>query len=128
MSAIGSADDGIAPLHIAADRGNAECVNTLLAFDADINIANVSGATPLHWAARRGKTQVVRLLCSHGAKVNPKDTNNQTPLAYALKNNHPETVQALIELGGDINALKCQDPFSAKLATLKCMLRGLPLV
>ena len=49
-SVLANTKDGDTPLHIAADWGHKECVETLLQLDAPIMLRNAAGKTALHLA------------------------------------------------------------------------------
>ena len=52
-------DDGITPLHLAANNGHFEACDYLIKKGADINV-NLAG-TPLHWAIWAGRMDPVNL-------------------------------------------------------------------
>jgi cytohesin len=60
------ADNGGAPLHEAAYKGNREVAEVLLANKADVNAKDNAGNTPLHLAAASGNKDVAELLRHHG--------------------------------------------------------------
>lgn len=71
-------DDGITPLHLAANNGHFEACDYLIKKGADINV-NLAG-TPLHWAIWAGRMdpvnlKIIELLIKHGA--NPRILDNQ---------------------------------------------------
>ena len=55
-------EDGISPLHLAAQNGHTQVVELLLEHEAEKDIKNNQGFTPLSLAAQKGHTQVVELL------------------------------------------------------------------
>src|ERR1700678_1743448 len=54
------------PLHRAADKGQTEIAELLLANGAKINASDTMGARPLHWAADEERKEVVELLLPKG--------------------------------------------------------------
>jgi hypothetical protein len=90
--ALGSGGDVIfdpdeTPLMHAADRGNTEGVQHLLASALDINARDQKGETALIHACLRGNAdpQLIRSLLLAGADVNAKDRNGRTPLMLAVQ-------------------------------------------
>lgn len=101
-------------LKVAAQRGNFQAVNAMLAQGADANGGNMRGEgmipmaggppEPLIGAAQNGHTAVVELLIKHGANVNIVSyQGSRTPLGEAIDNKHVETVRALLKHGADPN-------------------------
>mmetsp|Transcript_33938 Transcript_33938/g.108220 ORF Transcript_33938/g.108220 Transcript_33938/m.108220 type:complete len:739 (+) Transcript_33938:1064-3280(+) len=58
---------GSSLLHEAAESGDEDKVNFLLAHRAHVDVLNPNGETPLHWAGSLGHVNVVRCLTQHGA-------------------------------------------------------------
>lgn len=76
--------NGSLPLHSAAWKGSAECVEILLARGMDIDARNDLGRTPLHFAAEGGHFDAVEMLLKHGARINVKEEeSHMTPLDHA---------------------------------------------
>jgi ankyrin len=87
----------------AAAFGSADMVGTLLAADADPNIANDLGATALMWPVN--DVEKVRLLISNKANVNTKSKLGKTPLIIAASDDSGmPVVRMLVENGADVNA------------------------
>lgn len=93
-------------LHLAADEGNVECVNLLLAKGANTKIKNHRGVTPLHLAARTSSLECVEsLLCNGNANPNAEDFDKRTPLHAAIgrSNTSIQIIESLVMWGADIN-------------------------
>lgn len=98
--------DLVRPLHEACLHGHLECVQTLLGFDAQINIRNIDGATPLCDACANGNLEIVRLLLEHGALVNPPLLLS-SPLHEAVMRNHYKCVELLLAQGANPDVSDC---------------------
>jgi ankyrin repeat protein len=103
------------PMLKAADQGQFDAVNQLLAAGVEVNAATEEGVTPLFIASLKGHEEVVRGLISRGADVNAavKQTfkfegqtiyEGRTSLLAALSHNHSDIAKILIEDGADVNA------------------------
>ena len=91
---------------MAAEAGDLDVVDLLVAAGADVNVARTRNhAAPLHVAAaqwghgRRG-VQVAERLIAAGARVNQPRADGATPLDIALKFQNPGFAQALRAAGG----------------------------
>lgn len=93
-------DDGLTPLHLAADHCNTNVVVFLLDKGANMNITEKNHATPLHLAAQEGCTDVVRVLLNRGAQVNLRDDQQRTPLLRAEQWQQAAAAQILRQHGG----------------------------
>lgn len=60
--------------------------HALLAYGANVNMADGERRTPLHRAARNIQRPLVELLLEHGADINALDYNGGTALSNALQN------------------------------------------
>lgn len=90
------------PLHLAALRGDAEAVETLLRQGADPNALNAYGATPLHYGI--GSERIVAALLARGARPNVVSQAGVTPLFGAVGQAESfAVVRRLIEAGADVN-------------------------
>ena len=63
----------LTPLHVAADRANAQLARWLLEHGANVNALTTQDSSPLHLACSRGSAETVALLVHYGADVNAKD-------------------------------------------------------
>ena len=71
---------GDTALILACQEGHLECVESLLTWGADPNLANSQGATPLHAAGSRA---IAELLIRHGADPAKLDKLGRTPFMVA---------------------------------------------
>ena len=99
-------DNGVTPLHSAADGGQKEIVELLIAKGEEVNVKSSSGYTPLHSAASYGQKEIVELLITKGADVSAKTDNGVTPLHFAGGSTvgSMEVAGLLIAKGADVNA------------------------
>jgi len=91
----------LAPIHLAAEEGNADLVGFLLAHGADVDMVTEgkNRITPLHMAAAKGKVSVIKVLVAAGADINAADAAGKTPLAWAIEAEQPQAAQVLREAG-----------------------------
>jgi Ankyrin repeats (3 copies) len=87
-------------LHMAADGGQKEVAEFLLAGGADVNARNNGGGTPLHRAAAAGSKDVAELLIAKGADVNARNGSRQTPLHRAVTAGKDDVAEFLRQHGG----------------------------
>lgn len=103
--------DGFTLLHLAADRGNRECVELLLDNGADINAIDKRKTdghrfrhfTALCFAVNNGFDELVELLINRGAEVNPAPRVTHTPLSLAVWTGNMKIARLLIETGAEVN-------------------------
>jgi ankyrin repeat protein len=93
-------DDGLTPLHLAAENCHTNVLMLLLDKGADVNVTAKDKSTPLHLAAQEGCTDVVTALLMRGAKINARDNQNRTPLGRAELWHRDSLVQLLRQHGG----------------------------
>jgi len=85
------------PLHVAAERGQADVAELLLSYGADPNARSAYGHFPLHSAAMRGQIAVVECLLAYGARPDVRDRGQQaTPSAWARRFGH-QAIAVLLE-------------------------------
>lgn len=91
-------------LTIAAERGDAAAVRSLVAAGRDAN-ARDNGYTPLVFAARGGDAETVNALLDAKADPNARDCQRGwTPLIHAIHKHQLATARALVERGAHVNA------------------------
>jgi ankyrin repeat protein len=90
-------------LHIAAQRGDIQMLDLLLANKANPNAPRYGGATPLHVAALFSSAEVAKVLIRDGADVNAGTSLGATPLAVAVQNRNLPVIQASLEAKADPN-------------------------
>jgi ankyrin repeat protein len=109
--------NGETPLHIAAETGQLEVVNTLLAKNAyiralrfEVNAAGYEvGITPLYLAAKNGHLEVVKAFLANPVSIHSACTDGKTPLHVAAEKGHLEVVNTLLAKNADINAAQDRD-------------------
>lgn len=98
--------EGMAPLHIACDHNNVQCLSYLLEHPKIIINAKTRdkrGCSALHLAAENGHHECVRILLEHKANVNELNNKNETPLHLACKMQHPDCVDLLLRHQANVN-------------------------
>ena len=83
----------------AANNGNFEVIENLIAEGVAVSCADSKKRTALHFAASKGDVPTVRVLLSHGANPNSQDVNGNTPLHLAACASHIKIVTMLAEHG-----------------------------
>ena len=96
--------NGRTALTKAANNGNLNHVNSLIAGGADVNAKENDGGTALIQASAGGHHEVVQALLANGADVNAKADNEMAALHYASAIGNRRMVNALLDKGADINA------------------------
>ncbi len=84
------------PLHLAAERGDAENVRLMIARGAAVAAQNEAGETPLMKSILSGYTSVAALLVNRPQDLNLRNTQGQTALHLAAHANLPDTVSLLV--------------------------------
>ncbi|MGH9840642.1 MAG: ankyrin repeat domain-containing protein [Blastocatellia bacterium] len=103
-AAPGAIADRNKALWDAADKGNEEKVEALLAEGANPNTIRGDFA-PLMLAAINGKVRMTRALLKAGAKPDAANKNGWTALHYAAFYDHSEVIKALLEARPPVEAL-----------------------
>jgi ankyrin repeat protein len=87
----------------AAQAGNLNQVNSLLAQGAAVDQVDEKSQTPLHWAALTGHEDIVAALLAAGAQIDKVDNGGWTPLYWAATMGHEAVVAALLDAGAAVN-------------------------
>ena len=80
-------------------------VKALIAWHANVNMANTNGATALMAACVAGRDKIVRALLAAGASVIAAASDGCTALILASDSGHVEVVRALLAAGADVDAV-----------------------
>jgi len=93
-----------ADLLIAARKGDAAKVRSLLANGASVNSKDEDADTALMIATLSARDlDTVKVLLAKGADVNARNKENDTALIYAASNENAEITRALLDMGANIN-------------------------
>lgn len=88
-------ENGLGPIHWAADRGHSHILEVLLQNGADVNLVdNEGGQTALHYAISCGHVECVKILKKYGADATIKDFDETTCHDLASEMND----EAILEL------------------------------
>lgn len=68
-------ENGMLPIHWAADRGHDQIILVLLGLGADINAQDMEGQTALHYACSIGHEAVIKMLLEHNCKTDITDND-----------------------------------------------------
>jgi ankyrin repeat protein len=97
---------GSTPLHTAAQAGQLEVVEVLVAEGARVDSGDNENTTPLGVAALGGHLEVVDFLIARGADPLAADDNLSTPFHWATYYGHLDVARRLVDLGADVHAVK----------------------
>ncbi|KAM3599360.1 uncharacterized protein V6R79_004417 [Siganus canaliculatus] len=117
-SAVKLDSEGKSALHVAAGRGQADCLSAILAHGADLSITDAAGFNPLHLAAKNNHTECCKKLIQSKCPIDAADSSGKTALHHAAASGNIQTVQMLCELKSPIN-LKDADGFTPLLLSAK---------
>lgn len=93
-----------AHLHAAADSGEKEIVDLLLANGAQIDAKRSDGNTPLHLAVSVSSLSVVECFIRNGADISARNNWQGTPLHLTIHQKNTDIVMLLIRNGADVHA------------------------
>uniref|UniRef100_A0A8C5EE13 Ankyrin-1-like n=1 Tax=Gouania willdenowi TaxID=441366 RepID=A0A8C5EE13_GOUWI len=97
--------NGLSPIHMAAQGDHMDCVRQLLQFNAEIDDITLDHLTPLHVAAHCGHSRMAKVLLDKGAKANARALNGFTPLHIACKKNHMRSMDLLLKHSASLEAV-----------------------
>lgn len=86
----------------AAEQGNMQQIEELLAQDADVDAQDEHGYTALIWAAINGHREICELLIAHQIDINTQGKDGWTALMYAARDGRLQIVQLLLERGASV--------------------------
>ena len=84
--------------HAARNADDAEILEVLLEYGADVNAQGVDGSTPLIHAARRNKLDFAKVLVNAGASLDQACVAGPTALAHAVVYNAHEVLKYLCDV------------------------------
>uniref|UniRef100_H3CUQ5 Retinoic acid induced 14 n=1 Tax=Tetraodon nigroviridis TaxID=99883 RepID=H3CUQ5_TETNG len=111
-------NDGKSALHVAAARGQSDCLAVLLAHSADLTVSDAAGLAPLHLAARNNHLECCRKLLQSKSPVDAADVSGRTALHHAASGGNTQVVQLLCEFRSPVN-LKDADGLTPLLCSAK---------
>ncbi|XP_051956709.1 ankycorbin-like isoform X2 [Xyrauchen texanus] len=95
--------EGKSALHVAATRGQLECLAVILAHGADVSLQDTSGFTALHLAAKNNHPECVKKLIQSKCVVDAVDISGRTALHHTSANGNTAIVQLLCEHKCQVN-------------------------
>ncbi|XP_068609029.1 ankycorbin [Brachionichthys hirsutus] len=117
-SAVKLDNEGKSPLHVAAARGQTDCLSVILAHGADLSATDSAGFNPLHLAAKNNHIECCKKLIQSKCPIDAADSSGRTALHHAAASGNIQTVQLLCELKGPTD-LKDADGFTPLLLSAK---------
>lgn len=99
--------DNESPLHVAARRGDLDCIQILCHHGADFAVLDVNGRTPIHCAVFGNHCECIAYLIDVGsdAIINEPDTlTGNTPLHDAARLGYSRLVKLLLQSAADVTA------------------------
>ena len=93
--------NGLTPLMLTAQRGNAEAMDCLLKGGAEKEQRDYSGFTALHHASFFNYPACIKILLQHKANINSKAKDGKTPLMMAKKEGNDMAYNCLLEAGAE---------------------------
>lgn len=110
--------EGKSALHVAAARGQIDCLSFILTHGADLSVTDLAGFSPLHLAAKNNHTECCRKLIQSKCPIDAVDGSGKTALHHAAASGNIQIVQLLCELKSPIN-LKDTDGLTSLLLATK---------
>ncbi|XP_034274278.1 ankyrin repeat and SOCS box protein 2 isoform X1 [Pantherophis guttatus] len=94
-------------LYLATNRGNIDCMRSLLQAGAEPDIANKARETPLYKACERKNSEAVQMLLQYNADVNHRCNRGWTALHEAVARNDLEIIELLVQGGAKVESANC---------------------
>ncbi|KAI8486540.1 spermatogenesis [Branchiostoma belcheri] len=96
--------EGTSAFHLAASKGQLECLDIMVAHGIDLMVTDTAGRTALHSAARGGSAECVERLLQNKLPVSSEDTDGMSPLHHAAAGGHISAALVLLQYQAAINA------------------------
>ncbi|XP_031133712.1 ankycorbin isoform X2 [Sander lucioperca] len=117
-SAVKLDNEGKSALHVAAARGQTDCLSVILAHGADLSFTDTAGFNPLHLAAKNNHFECCKKLIQSKCPIDAVDSSGKAALHHAAASGNIQTIQLLCELKSPIN-LKDADGLTPLLLSAK---------
>uniref|UniRef100_A0A674A4S4 Retinoic acid induced 14 n=1 Tax=Salmo trutta TaxID=8032 RepID=A0A674A4S4_SALTR len=95
--------EGKSALHVAATRGQTECLAVMLAHGADTSVIDASGFSALHLATKNNHQECAKKLIQSKCVLDALDCSGKTALHYAAASGNIVIVQTLCERKCPVN-------------------------
>ncbi|XP_078283465.1 ankycorbin isoform X4 [Rhinoraja longicauda] len=96
-------NDGKSAFHLAATKGQVDCLGAMLTHGVDLTVLDGSGCNALHLASKYSHQECVRKILQHKCPVECTDNNGKTALHHAATSGSIFIVQLLCEHKCPIN-------------------------
>ncbi|XP_041425607.1 ankycorbin isoform X2 [Xenopus laevis] len=83
--------------HLAAAKGNVDCLRVMLTHGIDVSAQDISGHSALHLAVRNNHIECVKRLLQSKCPVDSTDNAGKSPMHYAASNGCVASVQILCD-------------------------------
>ncbi|XP_048875873.1 ankycorbin isoform X2 [Brienomyrus brachyistius] len=100
--------DGKSALHVAAAKGQAECLAAILVHGVDTSVTDASGFSALQLAAKHSHPECVRKLLQSKCAVDVVDGSGRTALHHAAISGSAPIIQLLCDCRCPINVLDAE--------------------
>lgn len=87
--------DGHTPLILATLIGNAEIIDMLLSYGANVSASDKNNNTPLHYVD--DNADIAKSLIDAGASIYRLNSQSRDPLYYAFSRDHQETLRVFVD-------------------------------
>ncbi|XP_041436531.1 ankycorbin isoform X2 [Xenopus laevis] len=95
--------EGKTAFHLAAAKGNVDCLRVILTHGIDVSAQDLSGHSALHLAVRNNHIECVKRLLQSKCPVDSTDNAGKSPMHYAAANGCVASVQILCDQKCPIN-------------------------